>query len=328
MNTINVLLLWGGGGTEHEVSGVSVKHIESSLAKSKEFKIHLVEISKQGEWLYLNEPGFITSIKEFKSKNYTFKIDVAIPCIHGYPGETGELPALFELFKIPFIGCNAEASINAFNKITTKLWFDALNIPNTPFIFLADLSRESINKCVEFFKLHKNVFVKASNQGSSVGVYPASSEEELLEKLKLAFKYSPFVLVEKGLNARELEVSVYEYDNEVRVSYPGEIICPSKFYSYDEKYSNDSKTYTEIRAKNLNDDTVKKIQEYAKKAFLSLKLRHLSRIDFFLENDQIYLNEINTFPGQTPISMFPKMLEANGHSFDKFLTQAIYNSLK
>ena len=122
---------------------------------------------------------------------------------------------------------------------------------------------------------------------------------------------------------REIEVSVYEYDGELQISYPGEIICPSKFYSFEEKYSQVSQTTTETKAKDLTPENIKKITEYSTKLYHGLKLRHLSRIDFFLEGNQIYLNEINTFPGLTPISMFPKMMEANGHSFKNFLSQHI-----
>jgi D-alanine-D-alanine ligase len=129
--------------------------------------------------------------------------------------------------------------------------------------------------------------------------------------------------MEKRLHPRELEVSVYEYDGRLQISYPGEIICPSKFYSYDEKYSLASQTTTETKASNLTPEIVKTITEYSTKLYYGLKLRHLSRIDFFLDGQTIYLNEINTFPGLTPISMFPKMMEANGHSFKTFLAQQI-----
>ena len=125
---------------------------------------------------------------------------------------------------------------------------------------------------------------------------------------------------------REIEVSVYEYDGKLQISYPGEIVCPSKFYSFEEKYSQESLTTTETIAKNLTPEIVTKITEYSTKLYHGLQLRHLSRIDFFLEGNEIYLNEINTFPGLTPISMFPKMMEANGHSFRTFLSQHI-NSL-
>jgi D-alanine-D-alanine ligase len=130
-------------------------------------------------------------------------------------------------------------------------------------------------------------------------------------------------LIEKRLHPRELELSVYEFNGKLQISYPGEIICPSKFYSYEEKYSQVSQTTTETKARDLTEEQIKTMTDYAAKLYYGLKLRHLSRIDFFLDNNQIYLNEINTFPGLTPISMFPKMMEANGHSFTEFLSQHI-----
>ena len=146
----------------------------------------------------------------------------------------------------------------------------------------------------------------------------------LTKAIQEAFSFSPFVLIEKRMNPRELEVSVYEYDGKLQISYPGEIVTPtSTFYTYDEKYSSDSQSKTFIRAENVTEDQVKIITDYAAKLYHGLKIRHLSRIDFFLDEGNIYLNEINTFPGSTSISMFPKMLEANGHSFVAYLKQHV-----
>lgn len=329
MSSKNVLLVYGGGGTEHEVSLVSSNRLKNSLETFKgEYTTLSVEIGKDGIWRAHGTPGEINSKQEFVFGDKKFKVDIVVPCIHGYPGETGDLQSYLELLKIPYIGCGSEASKLAFNKVSTKLWFDALGIPNTPYIFIHEITAESINQVKQFLSQHKKVFVKASSQGSSVGVYPLEEQSQTEEILKKAFTYSDFVLIEKGLVARELEISAYEYQGKLHVSYPGEIICPSKFYSYEEKYSQQSETQTHIKADGLTDQVVQEIQRYAIKAFRGLKLRHLSRIDFFLDGNQIYLNEINTFPGLTPISMFPKMLEANGHNFDEFLREALNHSIK
>lgn len=328
MSAKNVLLLYGGGGTEHEVSLVSSNRLKASLESfAGEFNTLSVEIGKDGQWRAHGNVGELNGKKEFHYGDKIFKVDIVIPCIHGYPGETGDLQSLLEIYKVPYIGCGSEASKLAFNKISTKLWFDALGIPNTPYIFIHELNDESVEKVNQFLKLHHKVFIKASSQGSSVGVYPLEDSKNTFEILKKAFHYSEFVLVEKALTARELEISAYEFKGKLQISFPGEIICPSKFYSYEEKYSNDSETKTIIKAEGLADNTIQQIQQYAYKAFKGLKLRHLSRIDFFLENNQIYLNEINTFPGLTPISMFPKMLEANGHNFDEFLKETLNKTL-
>jgi D-alanine-D-alanine ligase len=315
--TKKILLLCGGGSTEHDVSLVSVKHIKSSLQDVTGIELTQVEINRKGEWKLENgeifklEPG---------------KFDYAIPCIHGYPGETGDIQSLFEMLGLPYLGCNSETSKMCFNKITTKLWATALGVPNTPYCFLPDAGPENLKSAQKFCQLHGSVVVKASNQGSSVGCYLVEKNEDPVSKVKKAFEYSPFVLIEKRLHPRELEVSVYEFDGILQISYPGEIICPSKFYSFEEKYSEQSLTTTATIAENLTDDVVKQITEYSSKLYHGLKLRHLSRIDYFLDNGSVYLNEINTFPGLTPISMFPKMMEANGHAFKDFLLRQIFHS--
>lgn len=153
-----------------------------------------------------------------------------------------------------------------------------------------------------------------------------TASDNPIKALTDAFSFSPYVLIEKRMKPRELEVSAYEYDGKLQISYPGEVIAPSStFYSYEEKYSGQSQSKTVIKAENVTPDQVKTITDYATKLFHGLKIRHLSRIDFFLDDGKIYLNEINTFPGSTSISMFPKMLEANGHSFKEYLEQHINN---
>lgn len=324
----NVLLICGGGGSEHEVSLVSVKHIQDSLKNAPGIYLTTLEMTKSGDWATHDGRKFILDNEKYlkdlgKPGDEGFKIDFVIPCIHGYPGETGDLQSLLEMIGVPYLGCNSETSKMCFNKITTKLWATALGVPNTPYFFLSDLTSENIERAKGFCSLHGDVVIKASNQGSSVGCYLVEKNHDPLETIKKAFSYSPFVLIEKRMYPREIEVSVYEFDGKLQISYPGEIICPSKFYSFEEKYSGASATTTETKAKNLTDAQVKAITEYSAKLYHGLKLRHLSRIDFFLDNDQIYLNEINTFPGLTPISMFPKMMEANGHSFKEYLSQHI-----
>jgi D-alanine-D-alanine ligase len=273
-----------------------------------------VEIHKSGEWIDESGRKFVLDPKMFS---------LAIPCIHGYPGETGDIQSYFEMIGLPYLGCNSETSKMCFNKITTKLWATALGVANTPYMFISDFTDANLQEAKKFCSLHGDVVVKASNQGSSVGCYLVEKSHDPTESIKKAFAYSPFVLMEKRLHPRELEVSVYEFDGKLQISYPGEIICPSKFYSYEEKYSQESQTTTETKALDLSREIVAKITEYSAKLYYGLKIRHLSRIDFFLDGNEIYLNEINTFPGLTPISMFPKMMEANGHSFKAFLSQHI-----
>jgi D-alanine-D-alanine ligase len=328
MSTKTVLLLCGGGGSEHEISLVSVKHIKECLMALPYVKLITIEINKQGEWVDENGRKYLLDANAYlrsfaQDGDPGIKIDVAVPCIHGYPGETGDIQSYFEMIHLPYLGCNSETSKMCFNKITTKLWASALGVANTPFEFITNDGPENLAKVKEFQAKHGDLVVKASSQGSSVGCYLVEKGQDPNPTVKKAFGFSPFVLIEKRMRPRELEVSAYEFDGKLHISYPGEIICPSSFYSYEEKYSSGSHTTTSTKAENLTPDQVALITDYSTKLFHGLKLRHLSRIDYFLDNGVIYLNEINTFPGLTPISMFPKMMEANGHLFKDFLDQHI-----
>lgn len=324
----NVLLLCGGGSSEHEVSLRSVKFYEKNLAEIAGLNVLKIEIDKQGQWLDETGKKYLLDGKRYlrafeQDGDPGTRIDVAIPCIHGYPGETGDLQSYFEMIKLPYFGCNSETSKMCFNKITTKMWATALGVENTPYIFISENNEETLKEVKSFQKDHGDIVIKASNQGSSVGCYMVPGKDDPKKAMSDAFSYSPFVLVEKRLMPRELEVSVYEFDGKLQVSYPGEIISPGSFYTYDEKYSSGSQSQTIVKAENLTPEQVQTITEYATKLYYGLKIRHLSRIDFFLDQGKVYLNEINTFPGSTSISMFPKMMEGNGHSFKTYLEQLI-----
>lgn len=331
MTKKNVLLLCGGGSTEHEISLRSVKFYEECLAQFSHLHTVKIEIDKQGQWIDDSGKRYLLDGKRFlrafeQDGDPGLKIDVAIPCIHGYPGETGDLQSYFEMIGLPYFGCNSETSKMCFNKITTKMWATALGVENTPYIFVSEQNAKTEKLVLNFQKLHGDLVIKASNQGSSVGCYMVPAGESPLKAIQDAFTLSPFVLIEKRMKPRELEVSVYEYEGKLQVSYPGEIVTPtSTFYTYDEKYSSDSQSKTFVKAENVSVTEVQTITDYATKLYHGLKIRHLSRIDFFLDNGKIYLNEINTFPGSTSISMFPKMMEANGHSFKAYLGQIIDN---
>ncbi len=322
----NILLLSGGGGLEHEISLISAQYIRDSLQKSPELSLISVEIDSDGEWIYNDQHCQLQAGHNLVSKEHVSKIDCVIPCFHGHPGETGVIQAYFEQIKIPYIGNGPEASSVCFNKLTTKLWLSSVKIPNTPYL---STSKETITPAIkQFFSIHKKVVVKAASQGSSVGCYLVEDESKLQGKIAEALQYSDFVLIEKQLHGRELEIATYEIDGTLHISDPGEIICPSSFYDYEEKYSKESSTETIAVAKNITKDQMTKLKEYSQRSFKEINLRHMSRIDFFLSTDgEIYLNEINTFPGLTPISMFPKMMESNGHQFGEFLKSCINSSI-
>lgn len=320
----NLLLICGGGSTEHDVSIVSANYLRSQIDENI-YNIIEIEINKDFKWIHRGEE----LILDF-SGNLTFadksqiKVDVVVPCIHGYPGETGDLQSYLEMINIPYFGCSSESSKICFNKIITKLWLDKVGIETTPFIALTDSSKESLDKVKSFFDEYGSLFVKASNQGSSIGCYPLQKVDTIEAVISSAFKLSDFVLVEQELKGRELEVSAFEFKGEVHATSPGEIVCPSKFYSFEEKYKDSSDTKTFVEAKNLTADQKSTIHEMAISAFKTLKLKDLSRIDFFLtDSGHILINEINTMPGMTPISMFPKMMENYGIKFSDYMTERL-----
>ena len=330
MANTTILLLCGGGSSEHEVSLLSANFIQSQLEQSEQFDVIRVEMKADG-W-YTNNGDLVyldTNSGTLNSETQTTKLDFVIPCIHGYPGETGDIQSMLELSGIPYLGCGPEASTNSFNKITSKLWYDALGIPNTPYIFLSENDQTAFDKSCEALENWGTIFVKAARQGSSVGCYKVGQVSELQQSLNDAFSYSDQVLVEQAVKPRELEVAAYEYQGRLYVSKPGEVKAPEDaFYSYEEKYSATSHSTTDVEATNLTDEQLDIIRVSSEKVFTQMRLRHLSRIDFFLTPEgQIYLNEVNTFPGMTPISMFPKMLEHNGHKFSEFLSDCVKSSL-
>lgn len=323
-DALNVLLICGGGSTEHEISLISAKFLLEQLRLIPGVNPYYLCIEKDGRRLNLEGQDcelrkagevFNKVTEELTSLHY------AIPCIHGPPGENGQIQAVFEMMGLPFLGASSEASIHCFNKISTKLWLEQFGIPTTPYVALADLGESDFELAKRFFsENNQDVFIKASNQGSSVGCYHVTDAKDLQPKIKEAFKYSPYVLIEKTLKGRELEVAVYEYDGEIIATAPGEIICPSGFYDYEEKYSKESKTQTLTRASDLTDEVIEKLKVLAIKAFKALKIKDLSRIDFFYTTSgEIYLNEINTFPGHTPISMFPMMMKETGLEYPNYL---------
>lgn len=330
MTKTTILLLCGGGSSEHEVSLISANFIQKQLALTPEFNVIPVEMKTEGWFLESGSLVYLdTNTATLNSDGETYHIDFVVPCIHGYPGETGDIQSMLNLAGIPYLGCGPEASSNSFNKITSKLWYDALGIPNTPYVFLSENNAEAIEKTKAALQQWGSLFVKAARQGSSVGCYKVTAEEQVAETVANAFTFSEQVLVEKAVKPRELEVAAYQFNGKLYITKPGEVIAPEDaFYTYEEKYSATSHSHTVVEAENLTDQQLTVIREAAEKAFVHMNLRHLSRIDFFLTPEgDVYLNEINTFPGMTPISMFPKMLEHNGHSFSEFLADCIKSSL-
>lgn len=326
----NILVINGGGGTEHDISLLSSRYLTQCLKTDPRFEVYEITIERdgrrvdrQGQTYELRRAGELFAHESGK----TIAIDFFVPCIHGPPGETGEIQSVFELMGKPYLGVGPEASTLCFNKVSTKLWLDSLGVKNTPWIFLIDQSESELARAQAFFHQHQDVYIKAASQGSSVGCYHCVKADELKPMIENAFGFSKYVLIEKGMKARELEASFFEHQGELKMAGPGEIICPGGFYDFEEKYNQNSKTITQASA-SVPEGIREQMQDMGMRAFRGLKLRHLSRIDFFLTaQNELYLNEINTFPGMTPISLFPKMIEESGLNFSQVINDLIAREL-
>lgn len=325
----NILLLCGGDGSEHDISLLSAKFIKEQLEKTADFKVVQAIIHNHQFLVDENITGFFDAVGDFVYGENKIKVDCVVPCIHGIPGETGDIQSFLNIRNIPFIGCDAEASRYCFNKITTKLYLDALGIPNTPYAMIPLQNDQYMKVALDFFDKYQDIYVKAASQGSSVGCYHVTNRDDVWDSIVEAFTFSSEVIIEKNIIHRELEVAAYQMDGELKITKPGEIIIPDNlFYTFEEKYSKDSGTTTTVTPDNLTDDEIETIRALARRAFIGLKLRDLSRIDFFLSKDDgILINEINTFPGATPISMFPKMLAHNGDNMADFLKKAVLKAI-
>ena len=319
----NILIIKGGGSSEHEVALRSADFFKEKI-DTNQFNIFSVEIDKEFNWSINGNPCELTFKKELRWEGQSVKIDAVIPCFHGYPGETGDIQSFLELIKMPYFGCESEASLLSFNKLVTKLMLELSGLKTTSFIQLNNSSKAEIYRAQEFLNTHETIYLKATNQGSSVGCYKVTqTDKNSLEKLILeAFQFSPYVIMEKEIIGRELEVSAFEFDGQVHITKPGEILTSGDFYTYEEKYSSNSQSKTTVEARDITEKQHQEIEHQARSAFEILKLRHLSRIDFFLsESGEVIINEVNTFPGHTTISMFPVMMENYGVKYFDFLNQ-------
>jgi D-alanine-D-alanine ligase len=318
-----VVVLFGGTGRESEISKKSSEYICKNLIAIN-CEVFKVEI-KENVWIYDNKKVTIGPDGYVFEELGNINIDYTIPCLHGFPGETGHIPAMLELYQQSFMGCGLEASAITFNKVSTKLWLEKFGIKTVPFILVQKNSFQK-SDVEKFYATHGPLFVKPNAEGSSFGCFPLNSPQEISSVLEKAFGYSEDILIEKRLIARELEVACFNYKGEVCASGPGEIVVsPNSFYTFDEKYSSESKARVLNQAENLNSDEHKFLIETACQVYKVLRLKDLSRIDFFMtEQKEIYVNEVNSFPGMTQISLFPKLLELKGILFADYLKALIY----
>jgi D-alanine-D-alanine ligase len=342
---IRVGVLFGGRSAEHEVSLVSAASVISALDKRK-YEVIPIGITTEGRWL--SSPDAIKLLKEkiqvdgneehlllpdpqkkglvSIGKGAGEPLDVLFPVLHGTYGEDGSIQGLFELADIPYVGAGVLGSAVGMDKIIQKQVLQSAGIPVAPaisFLSSAYLKKQRIFIGDIETKIHYPCFVKPANTGSSVGISKAHNSKELIAAIAVAATYDRKILVEKSIEkAREIEMSVLGNDDPV-ASVPGEIISSNEFYDYDAKYV-DGKSEAIIPA-GLPVSVVKKIQALALKAFAVLDCAGMARVDFLIQKNggKIFLNEINTIPGFTSISMYPKLWEASGIPYASLLDKLI-----
>lgn len=320
---IKLGVIYGGTSTESAVSEMSAKSVIDNLDKEK-YEIHKIFINKYGKWF-----DCIDDDKEeiYNLIWYLKELDVVFPVLHGLGGEDGTIQGMLEMLNIPYVGCGVLASSVGMDKVYTKMIFEKAGIPQAPYVYINkmkdtykiindEFKEEDFKVETITSKLKFPMFVKPSNSGSSVGVKKATNIDELKQAIEYAGEYDKKILVEQGIDGREVECAILEED-EILASTVGEIKPAEDFYSFDAKYNMpESQIVVPAEIDNIED-----IRKLAIKAFKAIDGKGLSRVDFFVENEtnKIYINEINTMPGFTKISMYPKLFEAVGIPYNELL---------
>lgn len=337
-------VIFGGTSTEHEVSIVSGTSVIKNLNKEK-YEIYPIYIDKAGEWFEFEPDNKtykvgdeIVGTKKIENIwNYLKTMDILFPVLHGLQGEDGTIQGMFELLKIPYVGTRVLGSSICMDKVYSKIIFEKAKLNQAKYIYIRrfedkyiyvneDFSeeilniQETVNKIME--KIDFPMFIKPSNSGSSVGISKAKNKDELINAITEASKFDKKILIEENINGREIECAVLG-NEEVKASVLGEILPAEAFYSFSAKYQNsDSKT---VEAPDLPEELTKKVRELAVKAYKAADCQGLSRVDFFVDDkeNKIYINEINTLPGFTEISMYPKLWEKSGLTYTELLDKLI-----
>jgi D-alanine-D-alanine ligase len=335
MDQKTVLLLFGGESSEHEVSISSARNVYAAIDNTK-FNVILGYIDTQGKWWLLDRfssdinthgapqlapvlgtGGFVS----FPSSRIV-NPDVILPILHGKNGEDGSVQGLAQLLHVPIVGCDMTSSSICMDKIATKEILMTHGITVAPYEVhrkggdIPDFNQLSM-------RLGSPMFVKPARAGSSVGVSKVYSDEELIAALDLAHQHDTMALIERGISGRELEVAVLGNPPTHETTRVGEVIAGDDFYSYDAKYATDSSSQVKIPA-DIDEQTESQIRQLASDAYEVLGCSGLARVDFFLADDgTIYLNELNTLPGFTNISMYPKLWRERGLTYSQLIERLI-----
>lgn len=329
------MLLFGGESSEHDVSISSARNVYAAIDDTT-FEVILGYIDRQGKWWLIETfsadvdtqgaPQIVPALgnESFVTLpgNHIVKPDVILPILHGRNGEDGSVQGLAQLLHIPIVGCDVTASAICMDKVATKEILRAHGVAVVPYELhrigtaVPDFNHLSLN-------LGSPMFVKPARAGSSVGVSKVYSEEELVKALVVAHEHDDMALIERGVTARELEVAVLGNPPSHQVSAVGEIKPDGDFYSYESKYATTSRTQVIIPA-DLDTALESRVKRIAGEVYGILGCAGLARIDFFLTDDNmLYVNELNTLPGFTNISMYPKLWRHAGISYPKLIERLI-----
>jgi D-alanine-D-alanine ligase len=335
MKKTKICILFGGRSAEHEVSLVSARSVFKNLDPNT-YEVASVFINKEGSWRVVDSPllkpeelnhGSFSSFLPWQehSQQHVLEADIYFPVLHGPYGEDGTIQGFFEMADVPYVGAAVLASSVGMDKAVAKALFKAQNLPVVDHIPVreADWDRHPksiLDKISHTFS--PPFFVKPANLGSSVGITKIKDYAKTSQAIEEAFKFDRKILIEEGIQGRELECSVLGNDLP-KASMPGEIIPFNEFYDYRDKYI-DGKTSFGIPA-DLPSKVIENIQKISIEAFKSIDCSGMARVDFFLQEGtgKIYLNEINTIPGFTEISMYPKLWEVSGLPFPGLLQELI-----
>lgn len=352
MAKLRVGIVFGGKSAEHEVSLQSAKNIVDAIDKTR-FEVVLLGIDKQGQWhindagsylLNADDPSRIAlrpsdttlahipgrtaqSLIDADNGQPLPSIDVIFPIVHGTLGEDGSLQGMLRVANLPFVGSDVLASAACMDKDVTKRLLRDAGLAIAPFITLTRVNRQQVSFADVTAKLGLPLFVKPANQGSSVGVSKVTSEAQYQQAVALAFEFDHKVIVEQGIKGREIECAVLGND-QPQASTCGEIVLNSDFYAYDTKYIDDNGARVEVPAA-IAPEVNEHIRQVAVQAYSTLGCCGMARVDVFLTPDnQVIINEINTLPGFTNISMYPKLWQASGISYSELITRLIELALE
>jgi D-alanine-D-alanine ligase len=332
---IKVALIFGGRSAEHEISLVSAAAIHKNLDKTR-FGVRSIYITRQGLWKAVEAPspdirtlegGRAFSFLPWagRSQGAEFAADIYFPVLHGPYGEDGTIQGLLEMAGVPYVGAGILGSALGMDKSATKSILRDLGLPVVPYHVLRETDwKANPERLLRRIRLTMPLplFVKPSNLGSSIGITKVGKYAQVPAALATAFHYDTTALVEKGIHGRELELSVLGNETP-EASLPGEVIPFREFYDYSDKYLDGRTTF--ILPAEIAPRTLARIQELGIAAFKALSCSGLARVDFFLEKgtNRLYINEINTIPGFTEISMYPKLWAASGLPFPRLLERLI-----